>query len=252
MNFVEINYNSQGKVDTTKVEEYSNQLFAHFNTYFSELGKNEQQLDRMKSIILFEYDFAIEIERIVFSELLLDAINRINFVVGQYTKLTQENANKFLETLGSIEGNAELLYHFLENKIEQNRKFNHEIKDLINQYASFLTKNSQLNLFLKIEDSICEDNFNQAESYLNGMLNEVKSKNGGCYIATMAYGDYNHPKVLILRGFRDEKLYKSALGRWIIKMYYHYSPRLVEKLNNYDWLNRFIRTILNLIIKTIK
>lgn len=252
MNFVEINYKSQGQLDTGKVKEYSNKLFAHYNYYFSELGKDEQQWDRMKSIIHFEYNFTVEIERIVFSELLLDAINRINFVVGQYTKLTQENANKFIETLGSIGGNADFLYHFFENKIEQNRKFKLETKDLVNQYVSFLTKNPQLNLSLRIEDSIFEDNFNQAESYLNRMLNDVKSKNGGCYIATMAYGDYDHPQVLILRKFRDEKLSKSSFGRWFIKTYYHYSPKLVEQLKDSKLINSTIRSLLNLIIKMIK
>ena len=252
MNFVEINYNSQGQLDIGKVKEYSHQLFAHYNYYYSELGKDEQQWDRMLSIIQFKYNFAVEIERIVLSELLLDAINRINFVVGQYAKLTQENADKFLETLGSIGGNAEILYHFFENKIEQNREFKLKTKDLINQYSSFLTKNPQLKLSLRIEDSILEDNFNQAESYLNRMLNDVKSNNGGCYIATMAYGDYNHPQVLILRKFRDEKLSSSAFGRWFIKTYYHYSPKLVEQLKNSKRINRSIRSTLNLIIKLIK
>ena len=252
MNYVEINYNTLGQLDIGKLREYSNELFDHYKYYFSELGKDEQQWDRMISIIHFKYNFAVEIERIVFSELLLDAINRINFVVGQYTKLTQENANKFIETLGSIGGNAELLYHFFENKIEQNSKFKLETKDLINQYVSFLTINPQLNLTLRIEDSILEDNFNQVESYLNRMLNDVKSKNGGCYIATMAYGDYDNPQVLILRKYRDEKLSKSAFGRWFIKTYYHYSPKLVEQLKNSKRTNSAIRSTLNLIIKLIK
>ena len=30
------------------------------------------------------------------------------------------------------------------------------------------------------------------------------TKKVGCYIATMVYGDYNHPQVLVLRRFRDE------------------------------------------------
>jgi hypothetical protein len=78
------------------------------------------------------------------------------------------------------------------------------------------------------------------------------SSSNGCYIATMAYGDYDHPQVLVLRKFRDEKLSKSAFGRGFIKTYYRYSPMLVEKLKNYDYINRSIRKILNLIIKLIK
>lgn len=74
----------------------------------------------------------------------------------------------------------------------------------------------------------------------------------GCYIATMAYGDYDHPQVMILRQFRDEVLDKSALGKWFIKTYYHYSPKLVERLKNKRTLNSIIRKALNQFIKLIK
>ncbi len=74
----------------------------------------------------------------------------------------------------------------------------------------------------------------------------------GCYIATMAYGDYNHPQVMILRQFRDEVLDKSAFGKWFIKIYYHYSPKLVERLKKQRTVNIIIRKALNQFIKLIK
>jgi len=78
------------------------------------------------------------------------------------------------------------------------------------------------------------------------------SSSSGCYIATMAYGHYDHPQVMILRQFRDQVLDKSALGKWFIKTYYHYSPKLVERLKNKRTLNRIIRKALNQFIKLIK
>lgn len=78
------------------------------------------------------------------------------------------------------------------------------------------------------------------------------SGSSGCYIATMAYGDYDHPQVMILRQFRDEVLDKSAFGKWFIKTYYHYSPKLVEKLKNKQRINIIIRKALNQFIKLIK
>lgn len=78
------------------------------------------------------------------------------------------------------------------------------------------------------------------------------SGSSGCYIATMAYGYYDHPQVMILRQFRDEVLDKSALGKWFIKTYYHYSPRLVERLKNQRTVNIIIRKALNQFIKLIK
>lgn len=78
------------------------------------------------------------------------------------------------------------------------------------------------------------------------------SNNSGCYIATMAYGSYNHPQVLILREFRDEVLQKTSFGRMFIKYYYHYSPKLVEQLKDKKQVNYIFRRLLNLFISLIK
>jgi predicted amino acid dehydrogenase len=74
----------------------------------------------------------------------------------------------------------------------------------------------------------------------------------GCYIATMAYGDYDHPQVMILRRFRDEVLVKTTFGQWFIKTYYYYSPKLVERLKKQRTVNIIIRKALNQFIKLIK
>jgi hypothetical protein len=57
---------------------------------------------------------------------------------------------------------------------------------------------------------------------------EYAPKNEGCYIATMVYQDYNHPKVITLRVFRDNVLLKYHFGKWFVSKYYKYSPRFVE------------------------
>ncbi|WP_439882191.1 CFI-box-CTERM domain-containing protein [Pontibacter sp. MBLB2868] len=78
------------------------------------------------------------------------------------------------------------------------------------------------------------------------------SSGSGCYIATMAYGDYDHPQVIELRRFRDNVLSQSAAGRQFIKTYYHYSPKLVDRLQNSNTINKIIRTSLDQLIKIIK
>ncbi len=75
---------------------------------------------------------------------------------------------------------------------------------------------------------------------------------GGCYIATMAYGDYDHPQVVELRRFRDDFLSKTIIGRSFIKLYYKYSPSMVEKLKNKQSINLIIRKGLDEFIKAIK
>ena len=94
---------------------------------------------------------------------------------------------------------------------------------------------------------------------LNGIMNQIdriskkyKKDDGSCYIATMAFGSYNHPQVLVLRQFRDEVLNKSALGQSFIKTYYQYSPLFVKRLKNKKVVNSIIRKALNQFIKLIK
>ena len=104
-------------------------------------------------------------------------------------------------------------------------------EDLKNHY------NTQLSLFQSIKKSL---------------IQKTETRNSGCYIATMVYGDYDHPQVIILKQFRDEVLDKSVVGKSFIKIYYHYSPKLVEKLKNKRIINAIILKILNKFIKLIK
>jgi hypothetical protein len=89
----------------------------------------------------------------------------------------------------------------------------------------------------------------QAKSSAKQVGKTIGSATEGCYIATMAYGDYNHPQVMELRKFRDQVLSKSFLGRNFIKIYYRFSPLLVEKLKNKPKTNEIIRSFLNHLIK---
>lgn len=78
------------------------------------------------------------------------------------------------------------------------------------------------------------------------------SDGSGCYIATMAYGSYDAPKVLILRKFRDEWLDKTILGRRFIGWYYRTSPGFVERHQSKIWLHRTIRCALNILTAILK
>lgn len=75
------------------------------------------------------------------------------------------------------------------------------------------------------------------------------NSNSGCYVATMVYGDYDAPEVMVLRKFRDQTLSRSAAGRAFIRWYYNWSPGFVKKYNHLNWLHRIIRFVLDRFVK---
>jgi hypothetical protein len=74
---------------------------------------------------------------------------------------------------------------------------------------------------------------------------------GACYVATMVYGDYDAPEVMVLRNFRDNTLAKSAAGLIFIKVYYKYSPFWVERFRHSPIVNRVIKAVLDRLVKKL-
>jgi hypothetical protein len=67
----------------------------------------------------------------------------------------------------------------------------------------------------------------------------------------MVYGNYNHPKVIVLRKFRDETLANNLFGRAFIKFYYSTSPKIVSLLKDQQKVNRIIRKVLDQFTKNL-
>lgn len=100
-------------------------------------------------------------------------------------------------------------------------------------------------------DSECREYYQKNYNALCNIQSQLmpkpqpSSSSGGCYIATMAYGDYDHPQVMVLRNFRDTYLAKREWGQKFISYYYRHSPGWVEKLRNHKHINYMIRRILD-------
>jgi hypothetical protein len=136
------------------------------------------------------------------------------------------------------------------------------LPDIISDALSALSAMGSLDMDSKTQRRYTENK--STITRLNGQLETVRqqirsassqssnSGGGACYIATMAYGDYNHPQVVELRRFRDDFLSKTIIGRGFIKVYYKYSPSLVEKLRYNQKINIMIRKGLDQFIKIIK
>ncbi len=80
---------------------------------------------------------------------------------------------------------------------------------------------------------------------------DYSSGGGGCFIATVVYGE-NSWQVTVLRRFRDECLLTNTIGRMFVKLYYATSPPIADFLRGKKILCGMVRALLNPICKVVK
>ncbi len=73
----------------------------------------------------------------------------------------------------------------------------------------------------------------------------------GCFLATAVYGDYDAPKVRLLRDFRDRVLNQSPVGRRTVQLYYRTSPPLADFLRTHPTMAAAVRFVLDGLIRFI-
>jgi len=71
---------------------------------------------------------------------------------------------------------------------------------------------------------------------------------GGCFIATAAYGAAWEPEVQALRDFRDRYLLTHAPGRWLVARYYDFSPAAADYIREHPSLKPIVRSLLTPLI----
>lgn len=87
--------------------------------------------------------------------------------------------------------------------------------------------------------------------FCGSIVKEFRSS--GCFIATAIYNNnYEHPKVKILREFRDKHLLTNKIGTSFVKYYYRYSPRVAEYLKMSPIISYPIKKILDVIVYLLK
>jgi len=74
----------------------------------------------------------------------------------------------------------------------------------------------------------------------------------GCFIATAAYGSYLHPKVALLRAFRDDYLLTNAPGRLFVSLYYRVSPPIADLIARHSLLRGATRLLLAPVILAVE
>ena len=62
------------------------------------------------------------------------------------------------------------------------------------------------------------------------MQTQTTSGGGGCFVATAALGDPQHPALFALRRYRDEVLLTYPLGRAFVRFYYAAAPAVARRI----------------------
>ena len=72
------------------------------------------------------------------------------------------------------------------------------------------------------------------------VIQNTPQSSSGCFIATAAAGDYNHPSVLQLRYFRDDFLNNYVIGRLFIQFYYRNSPPIADYISSRPIIKKMV------------
>ncbi|MBE6861475.1 MAG: tetratricopeptide repeat protein [Ruminococcus sp.] len=94
------------------------------------------------------------------------------------------------------------------------------------------TVQARKNVIISLKKGLNEDKASEINE------DDVKEKEGGCYIATCVYGSYDCPQVWTLRRYRDYTLDETWYGKLFIKCYYAVSPKLVKWFGKYEWFKK--------------
>ncbi len=189
--------------------------------------------DNQQSILAFSIYFA-------------KYLNFLCEVMPNHAKMMCEGATQKVD-FKLLKGSFDMMMNRFSQFIDQ---YSLSIRDCIFK-LNVLTQNQ--NIF-KIDETNLNAKVNESKSFIenykiNSPLHTPKSE--GCYIATMVYGDYNHPQVVLLRNFRDTFLSKNLIGKGFILVYYRLSPIIVSHFKNRPLFVNLSRVILESFIKNV-
>ncbi len=164
--------------------------------------------------------------------------NQLGSTNSFYLKISSAVAGNALGMLVSVINEAQLSSHGLKAKVDSAM--------LVMRLIGKLDMDSNTrNRFMANQATLQSIQLQLQLSLSSTSSHPSSSSSGGCYIATMCYGNYDHPQVLVLRDFRDSILQQHSWGRAFVRFYYRNSPNWVEHLKDKKMINRLIRKILD-------
>lgn len=78
----------------------------------------------------------------------------------------------------------------------------------------------------------------------------IEKEVSACFIATAVFENQDVYEVFVLRNLRDNFLIKTKSGRYMVELYYKFSPEIAVILKKNKFLKIFVRGILKILIMT--
>ena len=170
---------------------------------------------------------------------------------GENIKLECNESYSDTEPFYSSGGVREVVYYKLNKDILDKICSAKEIELRISGDKSYVDIKDEKSLSqLQIMCKHFYNGFYDNTKYSDSLQVEVLKK-GGCFIATAAMGDYNHPVVIDLRSFRDNWLLKRNWGVRFTNWYYIYGPKAANIIRRSYTLRKIIFYLVILPLQSI-
>lgn len=226
-------------IESSPTPEFSIEIFVFFLTAcLNHLKFGMEQLQNTESIKAL-YDAEILLNSSKATEKTLNADQVCNMILTQKDEIL---SLRFHVPNAMITNNPDLA-HLTGEIAKQWVYFQNAINERFNVYGAYMndaTLAEYRRLLNNIKEGLPQEKMNEIST--ESMNNEQKS---GCYIATVVYGSYSAPQVIVLRHFRDYYLRKYYFGRSFIKLYYFLSPTVAGWLKDTACINKVVRSVLN-------
>ena len=181
-----------------------------------------------------------------------DKFHNLPYIIEQFLNQCNQDLLAIKNNVGSTHGAyrgwtntiAQIYVSLVISYVNETRNYARSIQllELLNPLIFFLDKD----LTSKITENI--------EIITQNLLSKsaANKSSKGCYIATMVYGNYDAPEVLLLRAYRDNFLAQNIAGRAFIKIYYYISPKFVNYFSGNEFVQNYVHKILEKLITRIK
>lgn len=231
-----------------------------FNNYVREHIEtiNDIRIDKIEYIDFIEYPILIKTQSRIFTPNYRNSNKLLEHIVHRYSLVdfnliyknkiagkTNENDQVFF-FLSESDYKYEIFYNAIKSLLEEQYKVSINAFERLKQDYQEGQNNS---FYLTIKNFKKQQDL---EKYLLEEKNKTVEKKDACYVATMVYQDYDHPKVLVLRKFRDNILNKSRVGKKLIFIYYAFSPKFVKIAKNSYFLTLISKILINITLIIIK